>query len=67
VSGQGYDIPPANDDGSSDPFCIVLFGNKKVKSVVRKQTCFPQWCVLWLGAASASSCLTCCKNTGTRR
>nr|XP_022329862.1 tricalbin-3-like isoform X4 [Crassostrea virginica] len=41
---QGKDLMPADRNGLSDPYCVILMGSKKVyKTSVKKNTLFPKW------------------------
>lgn len=41
---QAKDLMPADRNGLSDPYCVILMGSKKVfKTAVKKNTLFPKW------------------------
>eukprot|EP00004_Rigifila_ramosa_P003995 TRINITY_DN1437_c1_g3_i2.p1 TRINITY_DN1437_c1_g3~~TRINITY_DN1437_c1_g3_i2.p1 ORF type:complete len:1074 (-),score=257.30 TRINITY_DN1437_c1_g3_i2:75-3296(-) len=40
---QGRHLVAADDDGSSDPYCVLKVNGKKVKTTVKEKTLYPVW------------------------
>jgi Ca2+-dependent lipid-binding protein len=40
---MGRQLPPADTDGESDPYCVFRLGKLKLKTEVQKNTLNPVW------------------------